>query len=248
MPKYRQLNGKIFGEAERDTIAQLIRGMPKADIFNAFDFYLKNMNHFNKYIMFSHSQGSVLNGLLMSEFASRYESPDVQKLMSYSYMIGYALDNEVLSISPYKPSLTSDDLNTLVSWNTATRSEVVSDKIRVIWGSETAVAVNPITFFANGDAVPAGRNGVSILDYFGDITPVQINGGLTGAQVVRPRDMGGAFGGQLVLIDLDESSFLSTEDIEYMDAMKLGYSHIWDISLFAGLCGTILYNDWGLLP
>jgi hypothetical protein len=246
MPKYRQLNGKIFGEAEQEDIAQRIRSTPKTDIFNAFDFYLKNMNHFNKYIMFSHSQGSVLNGLLMSEFASLYESPEVQKLMLCSYIIGYALDEGFLSISPYKASRTADDLNTLVSWNTATKSEVASDKIRFIWGDETAVAVNPITFMANGDTVPASRNGVSIMDYFGDLTSVQVNGGLTGAQVVRPSDRGGAFRGQVVLIDLEESSFLTSEDIAFMDNVRLGYSHQWDIQLFTGTLRNNIIQRLGL--
>ncbi|MDR1470664.1 MAG: DUF3089 domain-containing protein [Spirochaetaceae bacterium] len=234
MPKYRQLNGKAFGKSDRDTLLQWIKSIPKTDIYNAFDFYLKNMNNFHQYIMFSHSQGSLLNGVLMSEFASRYESPDVQKLMLCSYMIGYALGDEFLSASPYKPSQTADDLNTLVSWNTATKSEVAGDKIRMIWGDETAVAVNPITFMANGDAVPAARNGVSIMNYFGDLTAVQVDRGLTGAQVVRPRDRGGAFGGQLVLIDLDETSFLSPGAIAYLDSIRLGFSHTWDITLFAG--------------
>ncbi|MDR0639831.1 MAG: DUF3089 domain-containing protein [Spirochaetaceae bacterium] len=232
MPKYRQLNGKVFSTAELDTILQQIEGTPKADIFNAFDFYLKNMNNFHRYIMFSHSQGSSMNGLLMSEFASRYESPDVQKLMVCSYLIGYALNDEILNASPYKPSLRADDINTLVSWNTATKSEVESDKVRFIWGDETTVAVNPITFMANGDAVPASRNGVSIMEYFGDLTSVQVDGGLTGAQVVRPSDRGGVFGGQLVLIDLDEKSFFSDEMIAYIDSLRLGYAHQWDIMLF----------------
>jgi hypothetical protein len=248
MPKYRQLNGKVFGSSERETILRQIKSIPQSDIFNAFDFYLKNMNNFHRYIMFSHSQGSLLNGILMSEFARAYESPDVQKLMQCSYMIGYALNDEFLKSSPYKPSSAPDDLNTLVSWNTATKSEATGDKIRLIWGDETTVAVNPITFMSNGEAVPAARNGVSIMPYFNDLVPVQVDGGLTGAQALRPSDIGGAFGGQIVLIDLDEKSFLSSNDIAFIDGIHLGYSHQWDITLFAGSLRNNVIHRLNLKP
>jgi hypothetical protein len=233
MPKYRQMNGKALGGGAAN-VAQKVNSVPKADVFNAFDFYLKHMNNFHDYIVFSHSQGSMLNGALMSEFASKYESPDVQKLMLCSYIIGYGLDDKILTASPYKPSTAPDDLNTLVSWNTATRSEVTSGKIRGIWGDETTVAVNPITFMAGGDAVPAGQNGFSLLQYFDDLVPIHVAGGLTGAQVVRPSETGRGFGGQVVLVDIDEHSFLTGGTIEFLDNFGLGYSHKWDIPLFAG--------------
>ncbi|MDR1712468.1 MAG: DUF3089 domain-containing protein [Propionibacteriaceae bacterium] len=236
MPKYHQVNGAHLVGAD-DPMSIFFNGGPTpvtADIFNAFT-HLTSFGD-SPIIVFSHSQGSILNGYLLTVLLP--ELPETtQTRLAADYLIGWGLNDTILERTRYRASTSPTDTGTIISWNTATCSEVAT-KHRATWGDASTRAVNPITFDTTSEPISAAENGRSLLCYHDDPTP-RLTAGLTGARLLRPSDEGGLFAGQVVLVDVDERTFRDEESICGQDKTNLGYTHHWDISLFVD---TINHN------
>ena len=233
MPAYRQANGAHFGVAEPSKLFWNDGPTPvSSDVFAEFAAFLTGRDPSLPYVLFSHSQGSILAALLMTVFLPELATAAQRDAMAACYLVGWGLNDEILARSPYPASTSPTDTGTIISWNTATASEV-RGTVRSTWGDASTRAVNPVTFDETTEHVPATRNGFSLLRATGE-AEAQRHEHLTGARVLRPSDEGGPFGGQVVLVDIDEHSFRSAEEIAEQDAATLGYTHHWDISLFAG--------------
>ncbi|MDR1831122.1 MAG: DUF3089 domain-containing protein [Fusobacteriaceae bacterium] len=231
MPKYRQLNpGTLTDEAKLRQFWQDIQNdglLPIRDVLNAFDYYLKNVNHGRPFVIFSHSQGSVTNAAILALYLPRYVTKAQQRQLIASYLVGIGLTDLVLQSTIYQASTSPTDVNTIVSWNTATKSEV-QNKYRITWGDKTTRAVNPLTFTSDRAYVEAARNPMSFLRWF-ESDKLVGKAGLTGAQIVKSP----LSSGDVVLVDIGEADFLTPEQIASEDDYDLGYTHHWDISLFA---------------
>jgi hypothetical protein len=232
IPKYRQFNasgymGTYFIKANNDYLSY-----PRADIYNAYDYYLNNLSNRRDHIVISHSQGSALALMLLSDYAGKYEPKEMRSRMKAAYMPGWGLTDTVLMNSPYLATTTPDDVNTLISWNAATEEEATGDYDRFTWGNETTRSTNPVSWTADAKRVSAKDNPTSIVD--------DKNGGVkreefwTGAKVVRPTDMGGTFAGEVVLIDRKASEWLTKDEKTFLDDINLGSAHCQDLQFFAG--------------
>lgn len=228
MPKYRQLNGWYITQLPADQAQAAIADIPKKDVFNAFAYYMKHWNAGHRFDLYSHSQGSILNNLLMSQFMPKYLSFRQQDRMVASYMIGIGITPQMAAKTPYKISTSPLDTRSIVSWNTATPNEISDSSIwRATW-SDGMKAVNPITFTNSTVASDASKNPESIISYF-NAAPVS-KSHLTGAKLVNLEKDGKT--GQAIQIDLNEKDFLTDEQIAGQNQYNLGYTHHWDISLF----------------
>ncbi|MDR1432716.1 MAG: DUF3089 domain-containing protein [Propionibacteriaceae bacterium] len=246
LPKYRQVNGGHLGSVP-DPMTLFWDDGPQPvaqDVFDAFSFFLLNRSD-APFVIFSHSQGSILNVYLLAGLLPMLPE-QTRAQLGVDYLIGWGLTDAVLNKTAYPASTSPTDTGTIVSWNTATPSEVAG-KYRATWGDASTRAVNPITFDTREEYVPASKNGRSVLRYF-DEKENRVQPGVTGARLVRPTASGGVFAGQVVALDLDEHSFRSESSITEQDASQLGYTHHWDISLFADSIRANLQTRLGITP
>ncbi|MDR1851130.1 MAG: DUF3089 domain-containing protein [Propionibacteriaceae bacterium] len=243
-PKYRQVNGAHLLIA--DPVTRFFDGRPQLvlqDVFNAFEWFMAHRDPRRRFVIYSHSQGSIIQGFMLTQFLPVYLPKEQQALFGAGYLIGWGLNSAIADHTPFPPSISPTDTGTIISWNTCTRSEL--GKVRATWGDATTVAVNPITFDRTEDCIPADDNGQSVLGYFDEPTP-RVQEHLTGARLVVPAELGGVFPGQLVLVDIDEHSFRDEASIAGQDESMLGYTHHWDISLFAGSIRANFVKRFGL--
>jgi hypothetical protein len=206
VPKYRQYNGAYYTNNSYSQAFSEISGVPRTDIYNAFDYFLKNYNSGNDYLIIGHSRGAALTSFLVSDFATRFMSKSTQDKMSLAVIAGWGLIDTTLQNSPYKFSQSPTDKNVIVSWNTATLAEVKGNYDRFTWGDQTTVSTNPTTFTSQ----PSDT-----------------------AQVVRPAELGGAFPGQVLLVNKPESDYTTPAISQTMDKANLGYAHLYDLALFS---------------
>lgn len=235
-PAYRQVNGgrllDVPDPMGRFWDPQTGPGPAVRDVFNAFGHFLAQRDPEAPFVLFSHSQGSILASALLTRFIPAFLDARERSRLAVAYLIGWGLTEGLLSRTGYPASTSPTDRGAIVSWNTATASEVASAE-RATWGDATTRAVNPITFDTTTEHVPAARNPFSVLRHSDEPAARRLPH-LTGARLVVPASEGGRFKGQVVEVDLDEHSFRSEAEIAAQDASSLGYTHHWDISLFAG--------------
>jgi len=139
-PYYRQLDAGYalsLGIEKRDELL----GIPKTDLFAAFDFYIKHYNRGRPYILVSHSQGSVLMNFLLSEYMKTH--PEVYSRMIAAYVIGYSITKDFLSKNPHlKFAEGPADTGVIISYNTEAPT-IEGTSFLVLPG---AIAINPITW------------------------------------------------------------------------------------------------------
>jgi hypothetical protein len=140
-PYYRQVDAGYalsVGIEKRD---ELLRGIPKTDVFTAFDFYIKHYNRGRPYILVSHSQGSLLMMFLLSEYMK--ENPEIYKRMIAAYVIGYSITKDFLANNPHlKFAEGPADTGVIISYNTEAPA-IEGTSFLVLPG---AIAINPITW------------------------------------------------------------------------------------------------------
>jgi hypothetical protein len=140
-PYYRQVDAGYalsLGIEKRD---ELLRGIPRTDVFTAFDFYIKHYNRGRPYILVSHSQGSILMKFLLSEYMKTH--PEAYSRMIAAYAIGYSITKDYLAKNPHlKFAEGPADTGVIISYNTEAPTIEGSSPL-VLPG---AIAINPITW------------------------------------------------------------------------------------------------------
>jgi hypothetical protein len=204
VPKYRPDSVDFYNDSFSAAFLT-VSALAQADIYNAFDYFLWDINKNQDFMIIGHSQGAALGALLVSDFAKHYMPLTSQQKMKLAILPGWGLTNTVLDDSPYQISAAPDDQNTILSWNTATEQEVQGDYSRLNWGDATTLATNPTTF----------TNAAS------DI-----------AEVVRPLDQGGNFRGEVLLTHQPAEDYTTPAVGAQLDKVNLGFAHPYDISLF----------------
>jgi len=176
-PYYRQVDYKYMltlSSAEQDKIVQ---GIPKADVFAAFDYYIKNYNHGRPFILAGHSQGSNELAYLLSEYMK--DNPKVYARMIAAYVIGYSITGAYLAANPHlKFAVGPDDTGVIISYNTEAPTLGGVNPVTRPGG----IAINPITWTRTEELAPAGENlgsigfnkdGSVLLDQAGNIAVIK---------------------------------------------------------------------------
>lgn len=116
-PYYRQADAAYCLSLPLEEQEQLVGGIPKEDVFAAFDYYIKNYNNGRPFILAGHSQGSNIMVYLLSEYMK--ENPEVYDRMVAAYVIGYSVTDEYLTENPHlKFAQGPDDTGVIISYNT----------------------------------------------------------------------------------------------------------------------------------
>jgi hypothetical protein len=139
-PYYRQASAEILSLPLAEQTA-IVGGIPKSDVFSAFDYYIKNNNNGRPFILAGHSQGSNILVFLLSEYMK--QNPDVYKRMVAAYVIGYSVTTDYLAENPHlKFAEGADDTGVIISYNTESPFFSGSNPV-VLPGAQV---INPITW------------------------------------------------------------------------------------------------------
>jgi len=153
VPYYRQVDAEYCLRLPIDEQTKVLGGAPKADVFAAFDYYIRNYNNKRPFIIAGHSQGSNIMIYLLAEYMKNY--PDVYKRMVAAYVIGYAVTTDYLAENPHLKFATGpDDTGVIISWNTEA-SEIYCTN--PVWLPHS-VAINPITWTRSDAPATATQN------------------------------------------------------------------------------------------
>lgn len=142
-PFYTQYNFKAFAysnyeKIQKDTAAN-IQGL--SDIYGALDYYFKNLNQGRPFILASHSQGSAIMLVVLSDYMKKH--PEYYKNMIAAYVIGYPVTKEYLKCNPHlKFAKKSDDTGVIISYDVQ-----APDKSGInVLQAENQLVINPINW------------------------------------------------------------------------------------------------------
>jgi hypothetical protein len=153
-PYYRQDDALYTLSLPLEEQAKVVGGIPKTDVFAAFDYYIKHYNNGRPYILVGHSQGSNVMVFLLSEYMK--ENPQVYSRMIAAYVVGYSITGEYLANNPHlKFANGPDDTGVIISFNTEAPEVVKGTNGVVLPG---AIAINPITWTRDETLAPASEN------------------------------------------------------------------------------------------
>jgi hypothetical protein len=214
-PFYRQLNAALAQsktEAERWELAD---NLPVADVFAAFDYYIRNYNHGRPFILAGHSQGSHMMLFLLSRYMK--ENPEVYSRMIAAYAIGYPLTASFLATNKHlKFAEGPDDLGVIVSFNT--QSPNVMPGGNIIMTDSVGMVINPVNWKRDETPAPASESLGSFMPGQGNVF-VKVPA-FADARVDLTK-------GVLVCSSVDENAL-------YQPAsnMGLGVYHSWDFPFY----------------
>ena len=141
-PYYRQADAAYTLALPLAEQAKIISGLPKADAFAAFDYYIKHYNKGRPFILAGHSQGSNLLLFLLAEYMKA--NPKVYARMVAAYLIGYSVTDPFLSRNPHlRFARGPDDTGVIISYNTESPGVAPGANPVVLPGAR---AINPITW------------------------------------------------------------------------------------------------------
>ncbi len=164
-PYYRQADGAYamtLGSWEKQD--EFVGGIPKLDIFAAFDYYIKHYNNGRPFILASHSQGSVIMRFLLAEYMKQNSA--VYSRMIASYAIGISITRDYLTKNPHlKFAEGPDDTGVIISYNTQA-DEIEGNNPLIFPG---AIAINPITWTREETPATSEQSLGSKLDYNGTL-------------------------------------------------------------------------------
>ena len=98
-PYYRQADAAYCLGLSHDEEYALLNGVPKTDVFAAFDYYLEHENNGRPFILAGHSQGSNMLLYLLGEYMKAH--PVVYRRMVAAYVIGYSVTGDYLAQNPH---------------------------------------------------------------------------------------------------------------------------------------------------
>ncbi len=165
-PYYRQLNAAMLADLTSDEFESYTKGLPREDVFAAFDYFLKNINKGERpFILAGHSQGGQLVGDVATLLLGNKAYCEYNKGHIATYAIGYSLTQGDIDQNPNLHfSLSPTDTGAIVSWNSTAPSEIASGSYQNFgtW-KEGALVTNPITWSAEAPTATASENGYSFI-------------------------------------------------------------------------------------
>jgi len=147
VPYYRQMVlsciGSLNGLSAIDDAARNSYG--KQDLFDALDYYFDNFNKGKPFILASHSQGSTMIKVILSEYMKKH--PEYYERMIAAYAIGFGVEEQYLKDNPHvKFAERETDTGVLISWNTE-GPDAVKDNVLISSDPDNkCIAINPINW------------------------------------------------------------------------------------------------------
>ena len=133
-----------------DQQLKLEAGIPTTDAVNAFDYYIKNLNHGRPFILAGHSQGSNLLANLLAGYMKK--NPKLYQQMVAAYVIGFSITSDYLKQNPQlKFAEGPSDTGVIISYNTEAPVLHGTNPVTMPGG----IAINPMTWTRGEQTAPA---------------------------------------------------------------------------------------------
>ena len=154
-PFYTQYNFKAFANSNylkiQQDIHNNVRGI--SDIYNALDYYFKNYNNNKPFILVSHSQGSGMMLLVLSDYMKKH--PDYYKNMVAAYVIGYPVTKDYMKANPHlKFAKKHNDTGVIISYDVKSHQKTGVDIFKV----KDKLVINPISWTRKAKIATANEN------------------------------------------------------------------------------------------
>ncbi|MEZ7891024.1 MAG: DUF3089 domain-containing protein [Candidatus Wallbacteria bacterium] len=168
-PYYRQVDAVFCSSLPVEEQNAFFSNVPKSDIFNAFDYFIRNLNNNRPFILAGHSLGPIMVKYLLAEYMK--ENPEVYSRMIAAYVIGYSVTNDYLAENPHLKFATgANDTGVIISYNTEA-PEIEGNNCVVLPG---AISINPITWTREEKLARADESlGSIVTDENGEIVSVK---------------------------------------------------------------------------
>lgn len=164
-PRYRQAHIKAFYSDGKEN--ENAFEIAYTDVKTAFEYYLQNYNFNRPIIIASHSQGTKHAGRLLKEF---FENKPLYTNLVCAYIIGMPMPD--IYFSTLKPCKDSLSTGCFVAWRTFKSGYqpdfVENEKFK-------SVVINPLTWTATTDPIPAKYNRGGILKNFNKLVPKTVS-------------------------------------------------------------------------
>ena len=124
IPLYRQVPlTTAFTCKSCEEYRELLRLDPTiTDIYAALDYYFENLNNGRPFILASHSQGTAIASIVLSEYMGMHE--EYLDRMVCAYTLGYAYTEEYFNQNPHLTFATGEtDTGVIIGWNTEAAGE-----------------------------------------------------------------------------------------------------------------------------
>lgn len=154
-PFYTQYNFKAFANSNylkiQQDIHNNVRGI--SDIYNALDYYFKNYNNNKPFILVSHSQGSGMMLLVLSDYMKKH--PDYYENMVAAYVIGYPVTKDYMKANPHlKFAKKHNDTGVIISYDVKSHQKTGIDIFKV----KDKLVINPISWTRKAKIATANEN------------------------------------------------------------------------------------------
>lgn len=151
VPFYRQSHYKVY-VPPHDKYEEVSRGIAYSDVKAAFTYYLEHYNEGRPIIIASHSQGSIMAGMLIKEF---FDNQPLQQQLVAAYLPGIRITKE--DFSTLSPLNHPTDIGGFVTWNTVKQKHYPENYEKWYKGG---VTTNPITWTDSKKAAMSQHMGV----------------------------------------------------------------------------------------
>ena len=160
VPFYRQSHYKVY-VAPHDQSEEVSRAIAYADVRSAFAYYLAHYNQGRPIILASHSQGSIMMGMLLKEF---FDGQSLQEQLVAAYVPGIKIKAADLKV--LRPMTSPTATGGYLAWNTVKQNHYPSSYERWYKGGVTS---NPILW--NERPTASAESHLGVLNSDGKIYP-----------------------------------------------------------------------------
>lgn len=137
VPYYRQMAMDALYLEETESDKYFSMGL--ADVEEAFDYYMNNLNNGRPFILAGHSQGSMVLIQLMKD---KFNHTELINQLVAAYVIGYSVtDDDLADCDCLKIAESADDIGTIITYNTQSEFATGSPVLLA-----NAYCVNPLNW------------------------------------------------------------------------------------------------------
>lgn len=148
-PYYRQISGVgILQSKDADALTKLdYDNEPRTDVYAALDYYFEHYNNGRPFVLASHSQGTSMMKIVLSEYMKKH--PEYMERMVAAYLVGYNISQKWLDDNGLKFAEGETDTGVILSWHV----EGPGGTMFSLPLSGGALSINPLNW--KRDATPA---------------------------------------------------------------------------------------------
>ncbi|MDY5050139.1 MAG: DUF3089 domain-containing protein [Candidatus Mucispirillum faecigallinarum] len=154
-PYYTQYDIDIFEYSNYKEIQENIRKNTKGlqEIYDALDYYFNHYNNGRPFILASHSQGSAMMQIVLSDYMKNH--PEYYKNMIAAYVIGYPITKEFMLENPHlKFAACARDTGVIAAFEVEAPDKAGVDALY----TEGRLVINPLSWKIDEELVKADKN------------------------------------------------------------------------------------------